>query len=67
MKTSFDWKDVVAVFVILVVSYWLAFKSGASKLIVNYFDKPKKGKKARGDITGDAKVVKESYIKKVPI
>lgn len=69
MTYSFDWKDLVAAFVIFVVSYWFAFKSGASRLIVNYLDKAKtdKRKKVRGDITGEVneEIDIDSYIKKV--
>ena len=55
----FEWRDLVALVVIVVVSYWIAFESGASKFFIQ-----SKKKKPRGTITGDTK--NTDFIQKVP-
>lgn len=59
------WQDLVVILVIIVVSYWVAFVSGASKFIVQSFNnKGKQKKKSRGTITGEEKR-KNCYIQRV--
>jgi hypothetical protein len=61
-----EWTDWLFILVIFVVSYWIAFISGVSKLIVDTFDGKRK-KKPRGTITGDNITDKSrcSYIQRV--
>jgi hypothetical protein len=64
-KAMLDWKDLVAICVIVFISYWLAFRSGLSKLFSFTY---KKNNKPRGNICGDPKsnLTQDDYIKTVP-
>ena len=65
MDLNFNWWDLVVFGLIIVISYWIAFKSGASKL----FERRAKVKRIRGTISGEnkLKLQPKSFIKKVMV
>lgn len=68
MNFKLDYKDWIAIILIFLVSYWIAFRTKTAKRIANLLDKRKKPKKKRGEITGAAHVTSKtfgSFIKKV--